>query len=367
VIRVKDVHGFTMRNGSVGPSTECMNSDPGCSGQGTDSSRIGSDVNCGSQGQNCTNITFDNVLFYNDRTCCNSAIHTELLRVDGGNGILFNRTKFLCPDSTGCQTGAFFLSDASNQTFNGGAGGPRNLTIRNSFFPQNACCVQTIDIQGEVSASAKATWRWEYNTIAAGGQHQGKSIGGSGSPGGVFIGNLIYGRSGDSQLCAGSRYRHNVFWTEPGRTAAKCGSSDHRASGAASNDAGAGLFVSPSASVGNLHLRNVAGNPARNRGDPRSYPSGDIDGSGRPVGSGPDAGADEAGFRAGSVACVVPYVVGKPLAKAKTRIVYAHCRVGTVTRVPSRKKKQTVVGESPRPGKRLKKGARVNLKVSHGR
>jgi beta-lactam-binding protein with PASTA domain len=54
----------------------------------------------------------------------------------------------------------------------------------------------------------------------------------------------------------------------------------------------------------------------------------------------------------------------KPLAKAKTKISRAHCRVGTVTPVASPKRKNTVVGESPRPGKRLKKGARVKLKVS---
>ncbi|HUK95675.1 MAG TPA: PASTA domain-containing protein [Gaiellaceae bacterium] len=69
----------------------------------------------------------------------------------------------------------------------------------------------------------------------------------------------------------------------------------------------------------------------------------------------------------GVVRCVVPNVLGEPLAKAKTRIARAHCRVGTVKRVASRKKKNTVVGESPRPGKRLRKGARVNLTVSRGR
>jgi beta-lactam-binding protein with PASTA domain len=38
-----------------------------------------------------------------------------------------------------------------------------------------------------------------------------------------------------------------------------------------------------------------------------------------------------------------------------------------VKRVASRKKKNTVVGESPRAGKSLKKGAKVNLRVSRGR
>jgi PASTA domain/Regulator of chromosome condensation (RCC1) repeat len=69
----------------------------------------------------------------------------------------------------------------------------------------------------------------------------------------------------------------------------------------------------------------------------------------------------------GAVLCVVPNVLGKPLAKAKPTIVRAYCRIGTVTRVASPKKKNTVVDQSPRPGKRLKKGARVNLEVSRGR
>src|SRR5207248_11734867 len=69
----------------------------------------------------------------------------------------------------------------------------------------------------------------------------------------------------------------------------------------------------------------------------------------------------------GAFKCIVPNVLWKPLAKAKVRIARAHCRVGTVTPVASPKKQNTVVGESPHPGKRLQKGAKVKLKVSRGR
>jgi alpha-tubulin suppressor-like RCC1 family protein len=68
----------------------------------------------------------------------------------------------------------------------------------------------------------------------------------------------------------------------------------------------------------------------------------------------------------GSLVCGVPYVLGEPLAKARAEIVRAHCRVGMIKRVASRNKKNTVVGESPRAGTRLKKGAKVNLKISRG-
>jgi hypothetical protein len=69
----------------------------------------------------------------------------------------------------------------------------------------------------------------------------------------------------------------------------------------------------------------------------------------------------------GSAPCLVPNVVGKPLAKAKTMIARAHCRVGKVSRVKSPKRKNTVVRQSPGPGKTLTKGSKVAVKVSRGR
>ena len=65
--------------------------------------------------------------------------------------------------------------------------------------------------------------------------------------------------------------------------------------------------------------------------------------------------------------CVVPKVVGKTLAIAKTRIRHAHCRVGRITRKhSSARKKGRVIAQSPRAGKRLAIGARVNLVVGKG-
>jgi beta-lactam-binding protein with PASTA domain len=65
--------------------------------------------------------------------------------------------------------------------------------------------------------------------------------------------------------------------------------------------------------------------------------------------------------------CLVPAVVGKPLAKAKTAIAKAHCRVGKIARVRSSKaRKGRVLKESPRPRTKLKNGAKVNLTVGRG-
>jgi hypothetical protein len=65
--------------------------------------------------------------------------------------------------------------------------------------------------------------------------------------------------------------------------------------------------------------------------------------------------------------CVVPKVVGKSLAKARAAITKAHCRVGKIGhRVSSKKKKGKVIGQSPKSGRRLQNGAKVNLVVGKG-
>jgi hypothetical protein len=65
--------------------------------------------------------------------------------------------------------------------------------------------------------------------------------------------------------------------------------------------------------------------------------------------------------------CVVPKVKGKTLAAAKRAIKSRHCRVGTIKRATSRTvKKGHVISQKPRPGRRLRHGAKVNLVVSKG-
>ena len=62
--------------------------------------------------------------------------------------------------------------------------------------------------------------------------------------------------------------------------------------------------------------------------------------------------------------CVVPRVVGKKLAAAKTRIRRAHCSVGKITRKHSvRAKRGKVVAQSPRPGRHLRNLAKIKLTV----
>jgi hypothetical protein len=64
--------------------------------------------------------------------------------------------------------------------------------------------------------------------------------------------------------------------------------------------------------------------------------------------------------------CMVPRVVGKRLAPARRTIRARHCRVGRVRYRRSTRPRGRVVSQSPRAGRRLVNGARVNLLVSRG-
>jgi hypothetical protein len=64
--------------------------------------------------------------------------------------------------------------------------------------------------------------------------------------------------------------------------------------------------------------------------------------------------------------CVVPRVRGKKLAAARRAIRRANCRVGRVRKARSRRPSGRVLAQTPRPGKRLALGTKVNLVVSRG-
>jgi beta-lactam-binding protein with PASTA domain len=60
--------------------------------------------------------------------------------------------------------------------------------------------------------------------------------------------------------------------------------------------------------------------------------------------------------------CVVPRLIGLRLAKAKSKILRAHCRVGRIRRLRSRLVGR-VIGQSPHAGARKSRGFRVTLLV----
>ena len=60
-------------------------------------------------------------------------------------------------------------------------------------------------------------------------------------------------------------------------------------------------------------------------------------------------------------------MIGKTLAKAKVAIRRHHCRTGKVTRkISSRRLKGRVIRQSPKAGRRLANGHKVNLVVGKG-
>jgi beta-lactam-binding protein with PASTA domain len=62
--------------------------------------------------------------------------------------------------------------------------------------------------------------------------------------------------------------------------------------------------------------------------------------------------------------CIVPKLKGKKLGAAKIALRKAHCRVGNVTHKKStRKHRNRVLSQRPRPGTHLRKGARVALTI----
>jgi beta-lactam-binding protein with PASTA domain len=65
--------------------------------------------------------------------------------------------------------------------------------------------------------------------------------------------------------------------------------------------------------------------------------------------------------------CSVPAVVGKELPAAEAAIRHDGCKVGTITRKPSpKKKKGKVLSQSPSAHKTGPKGMKVNLVVGKG-
>jgi hypothetical protein len=62
------------------------------------------------------------------------------------------------------------------------------------------------------------------------------------------------------------------------------------------------------------------------------------------------------------IRCAVPRVIGFSLRKARTRIRARHCSVGRIRRARSGRVGR-VIAQSPRPGRTLARGARVNLVV----
>jgi PASTA domain-containing protein len=100
----------------------------------------------------------------------------------------------------------------------------------------------------------------------------------------------------------------------------------------------------------------------------RTVVSGDVISQSHPEGTQLAAGATvDVRVSLGPPPCTVPNVRGKTLARAKSVLARAGCRAGRIRRARSAKAlKGRVIRQSPKPGRRISDGGRVNLVLGGG-
>jgi chitodextrinase len=212
-----------------------------------------------------TNILIDGVNFH-DWQAATSGQHTECLQIGGGNGITIRNSTFKnCSTATpNNATGDLHVS------WYGFGPVTRNVLIEGNFFYEsgNPFAIQANDF---------ANLDIRYNSIAQpivifGGFGDGTAVDLTGNVL-TYTPGMCSTQPGGGGPAAPLNWRYNVL------AGGTCGSSDRNAPGG---------FIDPAT---NLHLASTSA--AVNRGDPGSYPGADIDGTARPIGGAPDAGADE--------------------------------------------------------------------------
>lgn len=222
-----------------------------------------------------TNVVWERVAVHDqNRTlaAANLECHYGGLFVINGQGVTIRDSVFEQNVVYNIQMQNFVGNPASNVVIeNNWFGCP----VNNSFATNGA---NTCDGQTSLQFNAVSTftnWVIRHNSFARGGAATGDGNRASFSNV-VFVGNTGLAPSSDVCGKAGVTFARNA-WV--GQT---CGSSDRSISNP---------FMSDLVGAEDLHL--VAGSGAIDAGDPSNAPSADIDGQGRPMGSAPDAGADE--------------------------------------------------------------------------
>jgi hypothetical protein len=213
-------------------------------------------------GTHNVNFTLDGTTLHDVRSDDLEAYHVECLLLADAIGAVIRNAKLHGCDVFDLSIGVFDDGVLSNV-----------LVENNSFGSTGPTVVSGLGLNTN-------TTRWDglnvrNNTSLAAMRHPDCS---EGCTDVVYSGNIspLYG---PWACVAGVSYRHNV-WTDSVDT---CGTSDLGAPAVA--------FVDPSGTPPDLHLS--VDSIASGRGDPANVPATDMDGDPRPVGTAPDAGADE--------------------------------------------------------------------------
>jgi hypothetical protein len=213
-------------------------------------------------------ILIDGTTWQNFSSCTGYVDHTECLQVEPADNVTIRHSIFKNCDTITVNFANDLAGDSKSAA---GYAAPNNILIENNFFDEakslpGAPTYYALNIRECTNCTVR------YNSWLQGPRMPNGEV----SINNKFIGNLGPYNSWDCGM-AGVTFSHNVF------VGAQCSSTDKNVS-----DPG---FVNPAAV--DLHL--TSSSPAINAGDPSSYPADDIDGQARPMGSAPDAGADERG------------------------------------------------------------------------
>jgi len=227
------------------------------------------DAIIGSKLKRSHDLLFDGDTFENFSRCTSSD-HTECLQVEPADNVTIRNSVFRRCDTMVINFANDLAGDSKSAA---GYAAPNNILIENNFLDE------AMDHSGGPTYYALNIRECTNCTIRYNSWLQEPRMpNGEVSLNNKFIGNLGP-MSQYNCYSNGVSYSYNVW------KGAACGPTDL-------NVASLGFL---NATTGSFDLHLAPGSPALNRGDPGSYPAGDIDGQSRPLGSGPDAGADEAG------------------------------------------------------------------------
>jgi chitodextrinase len=209
-----------------------------------------------------TNILLDGVWFHDWWRPAGTDYHTECLQVGSGVNVTIRNSRF-----ERCATHDIFIRSWGG--LNGSYHPLKNWVIENNFFGETLDGFYAIQFVDDMAPDATSFVVRNNSTLQAFHDAIGRGTI-------SFVGNIV--DSMTSWECGQSsvgRWSYNVY-----ESGVKCGSTD---------------FVGPvnyeNRAALDLHI--LAGSAAIGRGSPTGSAAVDIDGQSRPLGGGPDAGADE--------------------------------------------------------------------------